>query len=143
MCLAVSKMPAHVLFPRIDGEPAGFSRYWLQEVLRGRLGFSGVIFSDDLSMGATSGTGGYAARARAALAAGCDMVLVCNHREAAREVVEALQGYEDPVSRTRILRMHGRHGPNMVELRADSRWHQATRFAGELDAPESPELDFS
>jgi len=136
-------MPAHVLFPGIAAELAGFSRYWLQEVLRDRLAFPGVIFSDDLSMGATSGKGGYAARARAAVAAGCDMVLVCNHREAALEVLDALHDHEDPVSRTRILRMHGRLTMDMAELRSDPRWHGATRLAGELDAPEGFELDFS
>ena len=83
-------MPAHVIFPKADPEPAGYSRYWLQDVLRGKLGFEGLIFSDDLSMEGASTAGGIPERARAALAAGCDMVLLCQNPQAQEQLLESM-----------------------------------------------------
>jgi beta-N-acetylhexosaminidase len=92
-------MPAHVVYTQIDSaQPAGFSPFWIQSVLRGRLGFRGLVFSDDLSMEGASVAGGVVERAEAAFEAGCDMVLVCNAPADARKLVDALPPRElDPV----------------------------------------------
>lgn len=119
-------MPAHVIYPRVDKHPAGFSKVWLQDILRTRLGFQGVIFSDDLDMKGASVAGeSYTERATVALGAGCDMVLICNNRKATLEVLENLQDTNDPVSHLRLARMHGRKHVSMKELHITREWKQA------------------
>ncbi len=134
-------MPAHVIYSSCDSKPAGYSSFWIQDVLRKRLGYKGCIFSDDLSMAAADVAGSYPERARAALEAGCDMVLVCNNQEAAEQVLDELKDYQDPVAQSRLVRMHGRGHVNMEQLRENPRWHAALEIVSELSADTSMELD--
>lgn len=100
--LLAGVMPAHVIYSRVDPRPAGFSSYWLQDVLRGQLKFDGVIFSDDLTMEGASVAGDILARVEAAHGAGCDMVLVCNRPDLSAQVLAGWQPTVSDQSRVRI-----------------------------------------
>lgn len=134
-------MPAHVIYDRVDDRPAGYSKVWLQDILRKRLRFQGVIFSDDLSMEAAGIAGGYGSRAQHALEAGCDMVLVCNHPEGVVEVVEALKGYSNPTSQMRLVRMHGKHDISYTELHGSREWQTVSEMIAALDHSPWVEMD--
>ena len=122
-------MPAHVIYPDMDDKPAGFSAYWLQQVLRKELAFDGVIFSDDLSMEGASVMGGYTERAEAAMDAGCDMILVCNNRAGAIEVMDKanirLESDAVQQSMQRLNRMKGQSFMNRSALLDSKIWAEA------------------
>ena len=118
-------MPAHVIYEQVDNQPAGFSKIWLQDILREQLSFDGVIFSDDLSMEGATVAGGYAERADAALDAGCDMALVCNNRAGAIDVLDNAKLEVSTASSQRLERMFGQPFMNRAALLADDIWQQA------------------
>jgi beta-N-acetylhexosaminidase len=119
-------MPAHVIYPKVDAKPAGFSSVWLQKILRAKLGFDGLIFSDDLSMEGASTAGGVVARANAALNAGCDMVLLCNDPRAQDTMLEGLERRPTaPTLAKRLEKMRGR-GISTAALKANAAYLAAT-----------------
>ncbi len=113
-------MPAHVVYPVVCSETAGFSRYWLNTVLRGEIGFAGTIFSDDLSMTAAHAAGAIEHRLEKALAAGCDVLLVCNAPEDALRAINWLEREKIPGNGA-LRRM--RAGPAQVPV--DDAWRRA------------------
>jgi beta-N-acetylhexosaminidase len=131
-------MPAHVIYPKVDNLPAGFSKVWLQQVLRKHLGFNGVIFSDDLAMEGAVVGGTITQRAMAALQAGCDMVLLCNKPDLADELLKNMDGIMPAQSLARLARMHGRHclvnghPADMVALHEDAAFMQAVHQVGNI-----------
>ncbi|TCB53698.1 beta-N-acetylhexosaminidase [Acinetobacter terrestris] len=116
-------MPAHVIYDQVDPNPAGFSPYWIQEILRQELKFDGVLFSDDLTMQAACVAGGADARIQAALKAGCDMGLVCNDRFAACTALEGIRDLALP-NQERLERMRGKIPQIGVDetLELDTEW---------------------
>jgi beta-N-acetylhexosaminidase len=136
-----SIMVAHVQFPEVDDVPASFSRRWIHQELRWSLGFTGAVFSDDLSMGGAAFAGTVPERARRALAAGCDVLSVCNDRAAVLATLEQLGDAADPLSQVRLARLHGRPMPDRGQLEQTARWAEC-RSAVEhsMEAP-SLQLD--
>ncbi len=126
-------MPAHVIYPKVDALPAGFSAKWLKDILRGELGFDGVIFSDDLSMEGAKAGGDVVTRGEAALAAGCDMVLLCNDPASAKTLLNGLKTRMSPVSLARLARMHGKpHPPSLMQLHEAQQYVDAVHAVGSI-----------
>ena len=144
-------MPAHVIFSQVDNKSAGFSKVWLQDILRKQLKFDGVIFSDDLSMQGAQAAGDVSARVQAAIEAGCDIALVCNDRIAAHEAAEAAQELPYP-DQKRIKTMCGQIPKWQGNLEATcqqfAHWQQARDaileafFKGAIVQPASDKTDY-
>jgi beta-N-acetylhexosaminidase len=101
---AEAVMAAHVKYTSVDDQPAGYSHVWIEEILRGELGFRGCVFGDDISMAAAGSAGGIAARVAANLDAGCDLVLAC-FPDVVPEAIAAVKGRRpSPVERIAPLR---------------------------------------
>jgi beta-N-acetylhexosaminidase len=121
-------MAAHVVYPAVDAHPAGFSRKWLQAILRDTLHFEGCIFSDDLSMRAASSYGSITRRAQQALQAGCDMVLVCNDADSSDQLLDSLQWELSAASVARLARMRGqRVTGSLIQLHEMEQFIRAVR----------------
>jgi len=121
-------MPAHVIYPKVDDAPAGFSRVWIQTILRQQLQYDGLVFSDDLTMQGATVAGDIHARAQAALTAGCDQVLVCNRPDLADALLARLTWDMSPASRERLRRIAPRGtAPDWDALQADARYQRARR----------------
>lgn len=119
-------MPAHIVFPEVDELPVGFSAHWLKNILKGSLGFKGVIFSDDLNMEGAAVFSGYAERAEAALNAGCDSILICNNRAGAIKIVEEVEKRRRDLSCLNLETMKKKQRRrNLHDLKRDSRYKAA------------------
>ncbi|HTB28550.1 MAG TPA: beta-N-acetylhexosaminidase, partial [Steroidobacteraceae bacterium] len=127
-------MAAHVEYTAVDPKPASLSRRWITDILRGNLGFHGCVFADDLSMAGAAAFGDIVARARLALAAGCDVLPICNDRDAVRTALRNLDAEAfTPAAQARLVRMRARGGVPSG-LREGSPWREAAAVVAELSA---------
>ena len=134
-------MMGHVLFPAVDEVPASFSRRWVGDVLRGELDFRGVVFADDLTMEGASVMGGVVERAEAAIAAGCDVLPVCNRRSSVVDIIDGLNSLPGPASQMRIRLMRGKDAPGREALLASREYRECREWLARCDRP--PELTLS
>jgi len=126
-------MPAHVIYPKIDSQPAGFSTVWLQKILRSEFEFDGCIFSDDLSMEGAVVAGNIVQRAEIAFNAGCDMVLVCNDPHAADKLLAELQWEMPAASLARLNRMRGNpNSDSVAKLHENPGFIQSAQEVGNI-----------
>ncbi len=127
-------MPAHIVYPAIDPYPVGFSAYWLQSILRQKLAFKGTVVSDCLSMNGAAGMGDYAQRARTALEAGCDFVLICNNRTGAISALEGINfNHHEPTQRRRLSLLASGETPYWQDLATNPDWLEAYSVLSELE----------
>lgn len=131
-------MPAHVIYPKVDQHPAGFSEIWLNQILRQQLNFNGVIFSDDISMAGAEVAGDFLARTHAALNAGCDIVLICNQQDQAIHVLDNIHREPDPLCHARLIRMQGKPSGDFQQMRRTEQWQSTKQRIEQLTT--HPEL---
>jgi beta-N-acetylhexosaminidase len=125
-------MPAHVVYSKCDANPAGFSTFWIQTVLREKLHFNGAVFSDDLSMAGAAFAGDFLERAKLAQQAGCDMLLVCNNPSAAEQVLDSLPVTQNPVRDQRLERMQGKAQMTREQLLQTEKWRRYNQIIEQL-----------
>ncbi|EWH11331.1 glycoside hydrolase family 3 [Catenovulum agarivorans DS-2] len=131
-------MPAHVIYSNVDDKPAGFSKHWLQTILRKQLGFNGVIFSDDLSMQAANVAGNYVDKAHAAYDAGCTVALACNNREGAVSILDAWQQFKSKQTQAEekkqqaVLELTVNKPHTFNELEQTQRWRDASKICHQI-----------
>jgi beta-N-acetylhexosaminidase len=128
-------LAAHVLFPEVDAAPASVSPRWIRDVLRRELRFQGVVFTDDMSMAGAAAAGDIVERSQRALAAGSDMVLICNDRPSVIKVLNELTVEPAPASQLRLVRMRGRDGMPREELLASGEWQKCRESLARCAAP--------
>jgi beta-N-acetylhexosaminidase len=127
-------MGAHVVFPAIDALPASLSKSWINGVLRGDLKFHGCVFADDLTMAGAAAFGGVIERTELAFAAGCDVLPICNDRQAVKSVLDHFgPDLGSPASQARVVRMRAR-GETPENLGADRQWQQTVMSIANLSA---------
>jgi beta-N-acetylhexosaminidase len=122
-------MMAHVIYPAVDSQPAGYSKRWIEQILRGELGFAGAVISDDISMAAAGAAGSVGARVQAHLDAGCDLVLAC-FPEVVDEAIAAMQGNPTSMS-PRLAALRGALGASWAGLTDNP---QRDRFVARVTA---------
>ena len=127
-------MGAHVVFPAIDPLPASLSKSWINGVLRSDLKFHGCVFADDLTMAGAAAFGGVIERTELAFAAGCDVLPICNDRQAVKSVLDHFgPDLGSPASQARVVRMRAR-GETPENLGADRQWQQTVMSIANLSA---------
>ena len=128
-------MMAHVLYPAVDEKPAGYSTFWIQDILRQKLSFRGTVFSDDLGMYAAKVAGGLLERVRDSLLAGCDAVLVCDPQDVGKLLADETLalGDADPALR----RLKGRLSASREEVESVSEWRQWKKTITQLQLEQS------
>jgi beta-N-acetylhexosaminidase len=135
-------LAAHVLFPEVDSDAvASVSPTWVRDILRGELGFKGVVFTDDMSMAGAAVAGDIVVRSERALAAGSDMVLICNSRPSVVAVLDKLRAEPHPASAARLVRMRGREQHSRDELMASAQWRQCREALARCSAPPALNLE--